>query len=234
MPYIKNTYYVGNSIEVEKVHSGRYGKRVPVSEKYRPTSESAQKVNYRNKVKKLRRLIMNNFTEDDYHLVLTYRKENRPDLRTAKELLKSFHGKMKRRYAKAGIEYKWICVTEYRTAAIHHHLIIPDAPELVKLLKESWPHGHINLTPIYGDMEVEGLAEYFLKETRDTRQKATYAKKHSESGENLTQPPSIYQKHKCVTSGKGNGGYWSKGLEKRAKASKGILHRQRISYGRSK
>ena len=66
--YIKNTYYVGNTIEIEKVHSGRYGKRIPVSAKTKPTSEAVQKVNFRNKKKKLRRLIANNFTEEDYHL----------------------------------------------------------------------------------------------------------------------------------------------------------------------
>lgn len=234
MPYIKNTYYVGEDLEVEKVHSGRYGKRVPVSEKKKVTSEAVQKVNYRNRVKKLRRLIMNNFTDSDYHLVLTYQKELRPDVEGAKKLLKKFHAKMKREYQKMGIEYKWICVTEYRTAAIHHHLIINDAPEVIKILKECWPHGHVNLTPIYADMDVEGLAEYLLKETRDTRQKAAYVKSHSCDGVGLKQPPSIHKEHKCSTSQKGYRDYRFQGLEKRAKAGKRFLHRQRILGRRCK
>lgn len=234
MPYIKNTYYVGDSIEVEKVHSGRYGKRVPVSEKKKPTAEAAQKVNHRNRVKKLRRLIANNFTEDDYHLVLTYRKDERPDVEGAKKLLRNFHVKMKREYKKLGTGYKWICVTEYRTAAIHHHLIINDAPGVIKILKECWPHGHVNITPIYTDMDVEGLAEYLLKETRDTKQKAGYAKSHACNGIILKQPPSIHKKYKRSASEKGYRDYRFPGLEKRAEAGKGILHREKFPGRRHK
>lgn len=176
MSYIQNYYMVGDTIEVEKVHSGRYGKRIPVSIKTKPTSEAVRRVNFRNKRKKLRRVIQNNFTEEDFHIVLTYRKENRPAVEQAKKFLRSFHGKMKRRYQKCGAEYKWICVTEYRTAVIHHHLVINsiDGVNMVKLLKECWENGHVNISPLYEDMDVEGLAEYFLKETKDTARKKKY------------------------------------------------------------
>lgn len=193
MPYIMNIFYVGGHIEVEKVHSGRWGRRVPVSEKKKPTSEAVQRVNHRNRIKELRRLILNNFTEDAYHVVLTYQKDNRPDAKTAMKLLDSFYGKMKRRYKKLGIEWKRITVTEYRTAAIHHHLIIPDASGIIKLLKECWPHGHVNLTPLYDNMDIEGLAEYLMKETRETKQKAKYMKKHT-SGEAIPNQPPSYTK----------------------------------------
>lgn len=173
MAYIRNYYMVGDTIEVEKVYSGRYGKRIEVSKKRKPTTEQMQKVNFRNKVKHLRRMMQNNFTEDDYHLVLTYRKEGRPDIETSKKYLRNFHEKMKRRHQKLGMEYRWISVTEYRTAAIHHHLVINsiENTDMIKLLKECWPYGHINITPLYQDMDVEGLAEYFLKETKDTTRK---------------------------------------------------------------
>jgi len=96
---------------VEKVHSGRYGKRIPVSKKSRPTSEAMEKVNFRRKVAKLRRLIANNFTDEDWHVTLTYKKQSRPDLKQAKAYLGKFHAKMKRRYAKAGVELKTMAQT---------------------------------------------------------------------------------------------------------------------------
>lgn len=217
--YIMNMYYVGDSIEVEKVHSGRYGKKVPVSEKVRPTPETVKKVNNRNRVKKLRRLIQNNFTDGDWHLVLTYRKENRPDVEQAKKMLRSFHGKMKRRYEKRGESYKWICVTEYRTTAIHHHLVINDTADLIHVLKECWPYGHINLTPLYGDMDVEGLAEYLLKETKDT-------KKKKEKG--ISCPPCLFSFQKPKARKKSNKDHRGGKLEKGAKAVKRVLHRKRF------
>ena len=189
MGYIQNYYLVGNTIEVEKVHSGRYGKRIPVSEKTKPTSEAVKRVNFRNKMKRLRRLIQNNFTEEDFHIVLTYRKDNRPQVEEAKKLLRSFHGKMKRRYEKYSEEYRWICVTEYRTAAIHHHLVINsiEGVNMIKLLKECWQQGHINITPLYQDIDVEGLAEYLLKETKDTERKKRYEGVSQPSGYNASR-----------------------------------------------
>jgi hypothetical protein len=199
-----------------------------VSEKTKPTTEAMEIVNHRNKVKKLRRLIQNNFTQEDYHVVLTYKKSARPDWETAKKYLKSFHGKMGRRYKKLGIPYKWICVTETRTAAIHHHFIINAAPEMVKILKECWPYGHINLTPLYDNMDVEELAEYLTKETRETKQKAKYIKKHSCEDTSLTQPPSIQQQQKRPASQKGHKNNTCKRVEERASPDKGILHRKRF------
>ena len=39
MPHIKNTYRYKNIVEVERVHSGRYGKKPEKSERKLPTPE---------------------------------------------------------------------------------------------------------------------------------------------------------------------------------------------------
>lgn len=218
MSYIENRFFVGDTIEIEKVYSGRYGKRVPVAEKRKPTEEAVKKVNFRNKVKHLRRLMQNNFTGDDYHLVLTYRKDERPEVEEAKKLLRNFHLRMKRRYQKLGQEYKWICVTEYRTAAIHHHLVINSIKnvDMIRLLRECWQSGHINITPLYKDMDVEGLAEYLVKETKDTTQKRKRGEKHS---------PSLWCFKKPEAGKKDNENNPGKRMAERAEAVKGILRR---------
>ena len=134
-------------------------------------------------------------------------------------MLRRFHGKMKRRYEKAGLEYRWICVTEHRTTNIHHHLIIPNHPDLLTVLKECWKEGHLNLTPIYHDMDVERLAEYLLKETKNTKQKTRYG---------LKQPPCLFSVKEHQTGEKRDRDYPSKRMAKRAKAYKRVLHRQRF------
>lgn len=80
MPYKKITYYCGETIEVEKKHTGRYGAPGQKRQKKRkPTREEIQKQNERLAVQKLRRKINTNFGADDYHIILTYRPEERPD-----------------------------------------------------------------------------------------------------------------------------------------------------------
>lgn len=225
MAYIENRFFVGGTIEVEKVYSGRYGKRIPVSEKTKQTPEAVRKVNFRNKVKHLRRLIQNNFTREDYHLVLTYRKEDRPEVEKAKKMLRNFHTRMKRRYQKLGQEYKWICVTEYRTAAIHHHLVINSIKnvDMIRLLQECWQSGHINITPIYQDMDVEGLAEYLVKETKDTTQKRKRGEKHS---------PSLWCFKEPEAGPESDQNHPGKRMAERAEAVKGLLYRQSHIFSR--
>ena len=125
MPYKKITYYCGETIEVEKKHTGRYGAPGQKRQKKRkPTREEIQKQNERLAVQKLRRKINTNFGADDYHIILTYRPEERPDPGGARKELARFFRSVKSRYRKYGEELKYIVVTEYKRSAIHHHIII--------------------------------------------------------------------------------------------------------------
>ena len=79
MPYIKETYTCGAYVEIRKYYSSRYGKKGGKRGPYRePTIEEMELINERNAAKQLRRLIETNFTYGDYHIVLTYRKSDRP------------------------------------------------------------------------------------------------------------------------------------------------------------
>lgn len=167
MPYIKKVYRFPNSIEVEKVFSGRYGKSIERSKNEKLTPSDVEKVNLRNAVKKLMRLIKMNFTSDDWSLTLTYSKDKRPDVLEARKVLRNFKAAMKRAYQKEGVPFKWIEVTEYKHKAIHHHMIVNDCNgQAVKLIKKLWNYGHVHYSPIWEDGEVEGLAEYYIKETK--------------------------------------------------------------------
>ena len=58
---------------------------------------------------------------EDYHLVLTYKKNNRPTPEQAKKYLKNFIQNMRNAYRRLDEELKYILVTEYENKAIHHH-----------------------------------------------------------------------------------------------------------------
>lgn len=164
--YLKKTYYLQNCIEIEKCYTARYNikgeKRV---KREKPTAEAVKKYNTKKSVDNLRRMILANFT-DGWHMVLTYTKTARPTIKEAEKLVKNFFRRMKYHLGKIGVEFKWVLVTEYENKAIHHHVIINDAPGLFEIVKKQWKYGRPNFTPL--DDDVQGLAEYLVKETNKT------------------------------------------------------------------
>lgn len=72
-------YSNGKRVEVEEVYSTRYGKNITNGKRRKATPEEMRKVNDRNRIKKLRRLIYENFDSNDWHATLTYEKKNRPN-----------------------------------------------------------------------------------------------------------------------------------------------------------
>ena len=121
MPYVKETYICGSYVEIRKYYSSRYGKKGVKRGPYRePTREEVETINERQAITKLRRLIETNFTYGDFHLVLTYRKEDRPTAPEAKKRREKFLRKLRAAYASFGGELKYICVTEKEARSIHH------------------------------------------------------------------------------------------------------------------
>ena len=149
MSYLKHTCYLPHSIEVEEVHSSRYGQKgYKRASRAKPTKEEMAAVNERNQVKKLRRIIATNFDSDDFHLILTYAKDQRPDPEGAKDILGKFIGALRRAYRRLGKELKYIVVTEYKHTAIHHHMIINGIEGTPKLVKKLWAYGGTHFTPL--------------------------------------------------------------------------------------
>ena len=127
--YIKKIWDLGRVRMVEKHYPGNYGAPgVKRSEKKKKTPEDVARQNRTNRVKKVQRLILANFKEGDWHLVLGYRKGERPEtFQGAKERLKKFMDKMRAAFKRAGVPFKWIAVTERgKRGGCHHHLIIED------------------------------------------------------------------------------------------------------------
>lgn len=166
MPYIKKITKIKNKIYIEKVYSARYGKNTIPGPKEKKTKESVRKVNEKNRIKKLAWLIELNFEPGDWHVVFTFRKENRTtDRNRIREIRKELLKALRRIYRKAGVELKYIIVIEHLKTTVHFHAILNDIPKFGKQIREAWTYGNLNLSPLYeSDDGFMQLASYLLKE----------------------------------------------------------------------
>lgn len=188
--YLKRTYTYGNRKEIRKYHTYKFnckeGKRSP---RRRPTPEEMEKVNERNAVRKLKRLLINNFSHGDAHVVLTYRPAARPTVEESKKIIKKFMGRLRKVYRENGLELKWVMVTEWEGKSLHHHLALNYIDNMTKVLSDAWTWGGVHMTPLYPDYDYEGLAEYFVKETNETyRKKNNPYKQRWTCSRNLKRP----------------------------------------------
>lgn len=77
MPYFKTIWVCGRTIEVHKGYSKRVQKHESRNPREQLTPEEVEKINEKNAENRLRRLLNANFKGNDYHLQMTYKKENR-------------------------------------------------------------------------------------------------------------------------------------------------------------
>lgn len=192
MPYIKNTYRYKNVVEVERIHSGRYGHHGQNGGRIKQTPEEMQKVNERNCIKKLRRKIQANFDTDDLFLTLTYRRESRPDPAEARKRVKRLLCKLRKAWKASGVPLKYIIVTEYMNVSIHHHIVLNDLPDSTgpKKVKRLWKeNGGTDTKYLYEDGQYERLAAYLVKETNKSfRDPKNPAKLRYSCSRNLIDP----------------------------------------------
>ena len=184
--YVKNEYHLGKVIQVENHYPGNYGapgqKRRPKRE--RTPAEMARQ-NQTNRRRKIQRLILANFKEGDWHLILKYKPGQRPEsYERAQKSLKNFLDRLRKEYKKRGYELKYIAITERgkKGQALHHHVVIQDinTPELstVDMVKKLW-NGFNTFIDLYDEGDYEKLAEYIVKiETKDELEqgKASYSR----------------------------------------------------------
>ncbi len=196
--YWKKTYDMGVIRQIEKCYPGNYGAPGMNREKKRKrTPEDVARQNRTNRWRKVQRLILANFKEGDWHLILKYAKGRQPDsYEEAKEQIRKFLNRMRSAYRKAGVPFKWIAVTERgkKGQILHHHLIIEDIDRdgirTVELVKRLWEYGGEFFSALYEDGEYEKLAEYIVKaETKEECGWCTYSRSR-----NLVNPTAIREK----------------------------------------
>lgn len=135
----------------------------------------------------MRLLLNTNFTHQDYYITLTYRRELRPDPKTARKQIDKFIEGLRKLYKKAGIELKWVVVTEYKNKAIHHHVVI-SRYQIGKVV-DLWPYGHPQIKLLDNTGDYSKLADYLIKETCKTfGEPDSPSKKRYRHSRNLKKP----------------------------------------------
>lgn len=187
MPYIRKETKAGKTKMIEKHYSSRYGKRTARRPKQSKTSPAMERVNQRMAENKLAVLLNANFKGGDFHVILTYRPNERPTPQEARKNLEQFTRKLRGVYRKQGREMQYISVTEYQKAAIHHHVIIKAIePEALTVL---WLFGLVRVSPLDESGNYRKLAEYLIKETAQTfRSGQGASRKRWNESKNLIHP----------------------------------------------
>lgn len=172
--HIENRYYIRPGvIEVEQVQSSMVGNHSNRNKNRTATIEEVKRVNQKRAAKKLRRLIDANFEPGDIYLTLTYKDIYKRILKQAKKDLNRFMSKLKYRYGKRGMVFKWIKTTGIRKrGAAHHHIILNniDGFNYIKELPKLWPFGTVDIKSLYEEGRYEKLAEYFVKHKQENEE----------------------------------------------------------------
>ena len=188
MPYIKRIVKAGNTVEVKKYFTSRFGKKDidSRSAKASETSEKMKKVNEENATEKLRWLINGNFSAGDIHMVLTYDDDHLPDTEGAKESIRKYMRKLRKAYKEQGKELKYIKTAEYEGKRIHHHILVNKID--TQILDELWEEGHVYFRILDNSGEYSKLASYFVKETSKTYADGLISGKRWDASKNLKKP----------------------------------------------
>lgn len=182
--YKKVTYEIGDIRMVSKYYPGNFGAPgVRRADRRRRTSEEVRKNNERARIRKLQRIILANF-RNGRTVHLTYRQDERPEtMEEAMQQRKDFLKAMRKACRAAGIEWKFIIVTERgkRGQALHHHMIVEDRTEPIDILRtisKLWKHGRVASTKMEEDEDAFAtLADYLLKkETKTDRGGTSYSR----------------------------------------------------------
>lgn len=136
------------------------------------TSDLRQKMNDRTSANKFRRLIAANFKPSDYVVTLTYSNETlpaTPELARDKRL-KPCINQLRQHFKELPVDpLKYMYVTEglHGDRRLHHHIIIPNIPNIKETVRDCWPHGHVDFETI-SSRGYEVWASYLTKEPRKT------------------------------------------------------------------
>lgn len=164
MPYIEKVTKAGRTVLYERCYSSHIHPQGATREKKsEKTKESQLRINRRKTAVEMTILMNANFHPGDYHVTLTYTKEDRPkSIAAAKKDRAVFLDRLRRHMKKEGIPFKYIIATEVgKRGALHHHLVMNQVS--TDWIREAWKKGRIDIRPLDDTGQYSKLAEYFAK-----------------------------------------------------------------------
>lgn len=133
-------------------------------EKCRPTREAQQRLNHRDAVKRLERLLRLNFRRNDLEADLTYAEPESEE--AAVKDLKKFLRELRRLWRGAGIDLKYVYTVEVgkQSGRVHFHLVLNEGPISRDEVERMWQHGWANTRRLrFDESGLGGLAAYVAK-----------------------------------------------------------------------
>lgn len=186
---IRETCIAGAVID-RTVKWSRAGEKRHRAPKKNVTTASMRKYNDHLAEKKLARKINANFVPGDYHTTLTYAEV--PTQEEAERQLSNWIRRMKREYAKAGKEFRYIAVTEYKNHRIHHHIVMSYIDH--RIIQKQWREGRCLFSVLNKSRNYRKLANYLIKETQKTfREPGNATKRRWRGSRNLVEPIVVRQ-----------------------------------------
>lgn len=137
------------------------------------SSELRQKLNDKTAAEKFKRVLASNFKPGDMVVTLTYSDDRLPTTpeQAVKQRLKPFISKLRKEYQDLGDPFKYVYVTECRhgEARLHHHIVVPDIPELREIIRKHWAkNGTVTGFNRINSKGYRDWAYYLSKEPRKT------------------------------------------------------------------
>lgn len=171
MGRIRKTVDFGNERHVTNVNAPMFGNHNSRGVSLRDTSEAVKKVNEEHSIDSCLGKLKMNFRPHDWHIALTYSDENYSgvDEKRALKDRRNFISKLRRRCRKAGIDLKYLVMSEQgvKSNKWHHHFVLPQEISIA-MLYECWQFGQVRiLNTMYSNGEFRGLAKYFVDKTKD-------------------------------------------------------------------
>lgn len=188
--YATKTITSGNQLEVEIYPEFTKRKTITKDGRFQKRKDIQNNLNAKNARKTLIRLVNTNFSNKDYWLTFTYKKEP-TNLERAMKDVRNYIKCINRLRKKKGLENaKYIYVVETRNknddkVQTHVHMIIEHGLSMDEL-EDKWKHARRNQCrrlDLSTEEGLTGLANYFCKEPKVTKYKKKWV-----SSKNLKKP----------------------------------------------
>lgn len=185
--YRERKYTCGDYIEVAiyPVYTQQRGR----GKRKKPTTEIQKRLNRRHATDRLRRLLHTNFSPKDLFVTLTFDEDSLPEtVADCQRAVQNFLRRVKRKYAKAGIEPRYIYILEYgeEHRRLHAHLVISEGLSRDEL-SALWGQGTVSADRLRFEADgLTALAVYLTKGKDDEGDRLTF--KRWSGSRNLEQP----------------------------------------------
>ena len=184
--YRRRVIRAGNTVEIIETYPTQFGDGLTRSKRDMVgpgTPEAMKQYNKELAIRRLTRLINENFVPDDLWATLTYELETRPQSKKeAKAIFSAFMPKLRRLYNEYGIELKYVKRTALgQRGALHHHVVIPQGVP-TRRITQLWKE-HIGASakahppfyvPLYPDGEFSTLAAYIVGQMEEDMDEEKY------------------------------------------------------------